>query len=94
MNKIEREDKGKKGRFVIYENNEFAGEMTYTWESKSVFAIDHTEVEERFGGKGLGKKLVMEAIAHARKNNLKIKPLCSYVKKVFDNDDSLKDVRA
>ena len=28
--KIEREDNGKKGRYVIYYNNEFGGEMTFT----------------------------------------------------------------
>lgn len=29
--KIEREDNGKKGRFVIYEDDKEAGEMTFTW---------------------------------------------------------------
>ena len=55
MTKIEREDNGKKGRFVIYENDEFAGEMTFTWAGKNKFIIDHTGVEEAFGGKGLEK---------------------------------------
>ena len=57
MINIEREDAGKKGRFIIYYNNEEAGEMTYTWAGENKFIIDHTGVKEPFEGKGLGKKL-------------------------------------
>ncbi|MGJ8667713.1 MAG: GNAT family N-acetyltransferase [Patiriisocius sp.] len=94
MIKIKREDNGKSGRFVIYENDKPVGEMTYSWEGKDTLVIDHTEVKEEYGGQGSGKKLVMESVKFARENNLKIKPLCSFVKNVFDNDDSLRDVRA
>ncbi len=94
MTKIEREDNGKKGRFVIYENDEFAGEMTFTWAGKNKFIIDHTGVEEAFGGKGLAKQLVMAGVDYARKHDLKIIPLCPYAKKTFDRHDSLSDVLA
>ena len=94
MTKIEREDNGKKGRFVIYENDEFAGEMTFTWAGKNKFIIDHTGVEEAFGGKGLAKQLVMAGVDFARKHDLKIIPLCPYAKKTFDRADSLSDVLA
>jgi predicted GNAT family acetyltransferase/uncharacterized Fe-S cluster protein YjdI len=94
MVKVDREDDGKKGRFVIYDNGEFAGEMTFVWAGEARFIIDHTGVEENFGGKGFGKKLVMEAVKYARNNNLKILPLCPFAKKVFDKDDRIEDVRA
>ncbi|UII24247.1 GNAT family N-acetyltransferase [Fulvivirga ligni] len=93
MIKIDREDNGKKGRFVIYENGEFAGEMTYVWAGPIKFIIDHTGVEEKFGGQGLGEKLVMEAVEYARSNDLKIKPLCPFAKKVFDRHSELEDIR-
>lgn len=93
MTKIEREDNGKKGRFIIYENEEEAGEMTYTWAGENKFIIDHTGVEERFGGKGYGKELVMKAVEFAREKEVKILPLCPYAKKIFDSNDSLNDVR-
>jgi len=93
MTRIEREDNGKKGRFIIYENEEEAGEMTYTWAGENKFIIDHTGVEERFGGKGYGKQLVMKAIEFAREKEVKILPLCPYAKKIFDSSDSLNDVR-
>ena len=94
MINIEREDNGKKGRFVIYENDAFAGEMTYVWAGESRFIIDHTGVEAGFSGKGFGKQLVMKAVEYARDNGLKILPLCPFAKKVFDKDRELEDVRA
>ena len=93
MTKIVQEDDGKKGRFVIYEDDEYAGEMTYTWAGETRFIIDHTVVEEKFGGKGFGKKLVMKAVELAQENNIKIMPLCTYAKKVFDKDESLNNIR-
>ena len=74
MTKIEKEDNGKKVRFVLYENNEMAGEMTFFWQEKTTFIIEHTEVDEKFGGKGFAKQLVLKAVEYARENNLKIKP--------------------
>lgn len=91
--RIEQEDDGKKGRFVLYENDKKAGEMTYSRMSDSQFIIDHTEVGEEFGGKGYGKALVMKAVEYARANNQKILPLCPYAKHVFDRNKDLEDVR-
>lgn len=91
--KIDREDNGKKGRYVVYYNDEFAGEMTFTWVGKTQLIIDHTGVEDKFAGKGLGKKLVMESVEYDRKNNLKIIPLCPFAKKVFDANEDIQDVR-
>lgn len=34
----------------------------------------------------------MKAVNFARDNNVKILPLCPFAKKVFDSDNSLKDV--
>lgn len=92
MIKIEREDNSKKGKFIILENDEFAGEMTYTWAGSTKFIIDHTDVDVNFGGKGYGKKLVMAAVEYARGGSLKIIPLCPFAKKVFDRDESIQDV--
>ncbi|MBD1263046.1 N-acetyltransferase [Maribacter polysiphoniae] len=89
MTKIEQEDHEKKGRFVIYENDVFAGEMTYTWAGKTKFIIDHTMVDGKFGGKGFGKLLVMKSVEFAQQNDLKILPLCPFAKKIFDRDKGI-----
>lgn len=91
---IERQDDGKKGAFVVQENETQAGLMTYTWAGKNKFIIDHTEVNPDFGGQGVGKKMVMAAVEFARENNLKIIPLCPFAKSVFDKVEEIGDVRA
>ena len=82
----------KKGYFEAVEDGKEAGKMTYTWAGDSKFIIDHTEVNEEFNGKGVGKKLVMTAVDYARNNNLKIIPLCPFAKSVFDKTEDIRDV--
>ena len=93
MTSLEREDNGRKGRFIIYENGTYAGEMTYTWAGNEKFIIDHTGVEQEFSGKGYGRQLVMEAVEFARKEEVRIMPLCPYAKKIFDKNKEIQDVR-
>jgi predicted GNAT family acetyltransferase len=82
----------RKGYFEALEDGKQAGKMTYTWAGDSKFIIDHTEVNEDFNGKGVGKKLVMKAVEYARNNNLKIIPLCPFAKSVFDKTEEIHDV--
>ncbi len=91
MISINREDNDKKGRFVVQDNDEYAGEMTYTWAGEDKIIIDHTGVLKEHGGKGLGKKLVMEAVRFARNNNIKILPLCPFAKRVLEKEE-FKDI--
>ncbi|WP_456312677.1 GNAT family N-acetyltransferase [Pseudomonas shirazensis] len=82
----------KRGTFEALEDGKEAGKMTYTWAGDSKFIIDHTEVEEGFNGKGVGKKLLMATVDYARNNNLKIIPLCPFAKSVFDKTEEIRDV--
>ncbi len=82
----------KKGYFEAIEDGREAGKMTYTWAGDSKFIIDHTEVSPDFNGKGVGKKLVLAAVEYARKNNVKIIPLCPFAKSVFDKVEEIRDV--
>ncbi len=59
----------------------------------SKFIIDHTEVNEAFGGKGYGKQLVMKAVEFARKQEIKIIPLCPFAVRVFAKDPDIQDVK-
>ncbi|WP_264529821.1 GNAT family N-acetyltransferase [Flavobacterium sp. N502540] len=82
----------RRGYFEAVEDGKQAGKMTYTWAGDSKFIIDHTEVNEEFNGRGVGKKLVMAAVEYARTNNLKIIPLCPFAKSVFDKVAEIHDV--
>lgn len=44
-----------------------------------VMVITHTEVAPELEGQGLAAGLVRAALAHARAQGLKVRPLCSYV---------------
>lgn len=82
----------RRGYFEAIEDGKEAGKMTYTWAGDSKFIIDHTEVNEGFNGKGVGKKLVLAAVDYARANNIKIIPLCPFAKSVFDKTEEIRDV--
>jgi predicted GNAT family acetyltransferase len=69
---IQQEDNGKKGVFFIEENGEVVAEMTYVWSGEDKIIIDHTEVSEKLGGKGIGKQLVHKAVEMAREKHIKI----------------------
>ncbi|KIO77493.1 GNAT family acetyltransferase [Pedobacter lusitanus] len=89
---IEQFNDEKKGSFKAIENDKVAGEMTYVWAGPGKIIIDHTEVNPDFSGKGVGKKLVLEAVKYARDNKVKILPLCPFAKSVFDKNPDLQDV--
>ncbi|WP_341227414.1 GNAT family N-acetyltransferase [uncultured Arcticibacterium sp.] len=81
-----------KGVFKAYLHGIEAGEMTYTWAGTAKFIIDHTGVNEGFNGRGIGKELVKEGVAFARKENVKIMPLCPFAKSYFDKHPDIHDV--
>ncbi|MBZ4192364.1 GNAT family N-acetyltransferase [Niabella beijingensis] len=89
---IIQEDDGKKGAFKALSNETVAGEMTYVWAGDTKFIIDHTEVDPAFAGKGIGRQLLMRAVAFARDRQLKIMPLCPFARSVFEKTKEIRDV--
>lgn len=87
-------DNQKRGVFKAVEDGKDAGELTYSWTSGHQITIEHTEVNPEFSGRGLGKALVMEAVAFARKEGLEIIPVCPFAKSLFEKVDDIKDVLA
>lgn len=94
MTEIKREGNNEKGEFVLYEDGEKAGRMTYEKEGDHQILVAHTNVDEKFGGRGLAGKLMDEMVAYARKEKLKIHPTCSYVVRKFEKDEGIRDVLA
>ena len=89
---IQHELNNHKGAFYIENEGTRAAEMTYTMAGEDTLIIDHTEVSDALRGTGAGLKLVMAAVEHARKNQLKIIPLCPFAKSVFDKKEEIRDV--
>ena len=48
---IKQYEQDERGKFLIFENENPAGEMTYRWEGKDKLIIDHTGVFEEYRGK-------------------------------------------
>lgn len=44
-----------------------------------VMSIDHTYVPPALEGRGIAAALVTAALAHAREQGLRVRPVCSYV---------------
>jgi uncharacterized protein len=91
---IQREEHGRKGAFFIDEDGEWIAELTYSKSGEGVITIDHTEVDPKLQGQGVGRDLVAAAVEYARGNSLKIKLDCAYTKKVIDSTPEFQDVLA
>lgn len=81
-----------KGYFQAESDGQKAGKMTYSKAGTTKIIIDHTEVNDAFSGQGVGKKMLLKAVAYAREENLKVIPLCPFAKAMFQKMDHIKDV--
>jgi uncharacterized protein len=81
-----------KGKFFIEHEGKEVAAMHYVYAGDKKIIIDHTEVATEYEGRGLGKQLVTAGVAYARKNDIKIIPLCPFAKGVFDRVPAFGDV--
>ena len=79
---IKHEEKAGGGRFYIDDEGKPTGELTYRLSSKTM-DIDHTEVNDKFRGEGLGQDLVNAAVKYGREKDLDVTASCPYAKKVM-----------
>ena len=82
----------KNGFFFVEVNGKTEAKMTFIFASKDKIIIDHTEVNEGNNGKGFGKMMVAKAVEFAREKNLKIIPLCPFVKSVIEKTPEFQDI--
>ncbi|AYN02688.1 N-acetyltransferase [Chryseobacterium sp. 3008163] len=82
----------KHGSFEAVIDGNRAGLMTYTWAGEDRFIINHTEVNDAYNGKGVGKEMLIKAVEFARENSKKIIPLCPFAKATFQKNEDLRDV--
>ena len=83
----------KKNRSAAYDGKVLAGFCEFEIEG-SIWKITHTIVEEKYGGRGIAKKLVQKVIKKARRKKVRIKPICSYAEHMMVGDNKYKDVLA
>ena len=66
------------GAFFAIQNDEQLGEMVVSTSGQDLI-VYHTEVTPKAEGKGLAKEMLDTMVEYARKNSLKVIPLCPYV---------------
>ena len=91
---IQQKKIGSKGMFFVEQDGNILAKMTYTMPSENKMIIEHTEVSDELSGKNVGYQLVKTAVDYARKQNLKIVPLCPFARSIFDKKEELRDVLA
>lgn len=93
MNSIElRLDEDHRGAFVIEDGEQRLAEMEIAISDGNLI-VYHTEVSDELRGQGIASKLLEEMVDYARKNQLKVIPLCTYVNAQFKrHPDQYQDV--
>lgn len=72
--------------FELFDSGDKIGHIEFS-EREGVLKITHTEVREKYSGKGFGKKLIMAVVEYAKKHNFKIRPLCAAAAQILRNDE-------
>lgn len=91
--KIELKMNENKGVFeLLNDENTAVGELTFMLKDNQQMIINHTGVNPDLRGQGYAEKLVLEAVAYARLNQLKILPFCSYVSIYIGKHPEVQDV--
>ncbi|QDP86109.1 N-acetyltransferase [Chryseobacterium sp. SNU WT5] len=88
MTEVKKKDKS----FELYYEGKKAGVIEYNTDKDGILDITHTEVDQEFGGKGLGKELVKAVVEYAKDNHYKIIASCPYAKKTMERTPEFKDV--
>ena len=71
-------DAPERERFEVTVDGELAGFLVYHTR-KGLLALVHTEVEDRFEGRGLGGRLARFALDQARTDGVAVLPFCPFV---------------
>ena len=77
----------KNGYIKAIDNEIQLGMITYYWEDSETIVVDHTEVNPLFEGNGIGSLLVKELLRFTDQNQIKIIPVCPFVKVVMTRMD-------
>lgn len=79
-------DATERNRFEIHHGQDLAGFAEYR-DHGGQRIFYHTVIGEQYGGKGLGSKLIRDALADTVAAGMRIVPVCSFVAKFLDSHD-------
>jgi len=82
--RIEVADAPSRDRYELSIGGEVVGYSTYRTRP-GLIAFVHTEVDERFEGRGLGDRLIRFALEDARVRGLAVLPFCPFVNALIEH---------
>ena len=91
-NDVRHESGERHGAFFIEREGRRVAELTYRMMGADAM-VDHTWVDPKLRGGGEARSLVAAAVDWARQEHMKLVPVCSYVRTVFDRTPDYADVR-
>ncbi|HKT06132.1 MAG TPA: GNAT family N-acetyltransferase [Rugosimonospora sp.] len=86
-------DNPDEGQFEIYAHGRRAGFVAYDLAPDRITFI-HTEIDPEFNGRGLGGRLVAQALDMARERGLAVVPRCPFVKRFIERHPDYADLVA
>lgn len=79
-----------KRQFEMNVGGEIA-KVSYKQEGNTLY-LTYSEVPYSLRGQGIGKELVEKTLEYIQENDLKAKPICSYIRKVAKGDEKWKSI--
>ena len=92
MSEIQHQYDGKMGSFYLEVDGKRLAMMNYIMSDDRNMIVDHTKVDPSLKGQGVGKKLIKEMVDYVRKNQIKVKPRCSFVAAVLNKIPEWQDI--
>ncbi|MDG0809592.1 GNAT family N-acetyltransferase [Cohnella rhizosphaerae] len=78
--------------FVVRENGEQIGEITFMPDGENTWVLNHTYVSPDYRGGDIARRLLNSVVEAAREEGKKIVPLCSYALVQFKRNADYADV--
>ncbi|MFM1541129.1 GNAT family N-acetyltransferase [Helcococcus ovis] len=82
-----------KNRSAAYDADKLVGVCTYN-QLNGQWIANHTSVEKQYRKRGIATKLVECLVENARREGVKVHPICSFVKIEFDKKEEYRDLLA
>lgn len=79
------------GRYEIYGDDRRAGYLKYRIQG-DLMAIDHTEIDDRFEGEGLGGDIARHVLDEARAQGKGVLPFCPFIRSWIDRHPEYEDL--
>ena len=86
------ETKQEGNAFILLDNQQKIGEITFVPVNDSVIEANHTFIDPSHRGQDLGYVLIDALVDYARLHQLTILPACPYVNKIFNKEAKYHDV--